>query len=109
VALVEAATGAPPDRTWRRGAKVQGNLSLKPGTAIATFGLNGRYGNTEDGASHAAVYLSQDAGGIWVIDQWNKRTNGKITGKQVPHKRHIRFVNPGAQPADTGSQFYVVE
>lgn len=94
---------------WRRGAKVQGNLTIKPGTAIATFGLDGRYGNTEDGASHAAIYLNQDAGGIFVIDQWNKRLNGRIVSKRAAHKRHIRFINPGAQPADTGSQFYVVE
>lgn len=44
-----------------------GNKSLSPGTAIATF-VNGRYPNRPHG-NHAAFYLGQDAGGIYVVDQ----------------------------------------
>lgn len=37
VPLVQAATGAPVTRQWRPGAFVQGNMAIRPGTAIATF------------------------------------------------------------------------
>lgn len=109
VPLVQAATGAPLIKFWRRGAKVQGNLTIKPGTAIATFESDGRYGNKEDGTSHAAIYIGQDAKEIFVIDQWNVWLHGKIAGKQLPHKRPIRFVNPGGKPVNVGADFYVVE
>ncbi len=45
-----------------------GQVALEKGTAIATF-VNGRYPNKASG-NHAAYYISQDAGGITVIDQW---------------------------------------
>ena len=109
VPLVQAATTAPLTVFWKRGAPVQGNTTLKPGTAIATFDANGRYGNHTNGASHAAIYLGQDARGIEVIDQWNIRQHHQIIGKHAPQKRVLRFQNPHAQPVDQGSQYYVVE
>src|SRR5438034_729591 len=80
VAFVKAASGAPPTALWREGLKVKG-LQLAPGTAIATF-QNGRYMNDTHGKSHAAIYISQDAFGILVWEQW--------VGKPV-HQRVIRF------------------
>ncbi|MBV8705322.1 MAG: BPSL0067 family protein [Acetobacteraceae bacterium] len=45
VPLVQQATGAPLTSQWRRGALVKGNISIRPGTAIATFDGDGHYGN----------------------------------------------------------------
>jgi hypothetical protein len=50
--------------TWKQGRKVRGN-DISPGTAIASF-RNGVYQN-----DHAAIFVSQDANGITVYDQFN--------------------------------------
>jgi hypothetical protein len=57
VALVQRATGAPTTDKWQAGALVQGNTSLPPGTAIAVFDADGKYGNHTDNTSHAALLL----------------------------------------------------
>lgn len=97
VPLVEAATGAPLARTWRRGAPVKGNLTIARGTAIATFDGAGRYANKPHG-NHAAIYVGQNAAGIQVIDQWH--------GVE-PHYRTIYFDHKGA--SNNGNGFSVVE
>jgi hypothetical protein len=96
VALVQQATGAPLTAPWRRGALVRGNMALRPGTAIATFDSDGRYGNHTDGRSHAAIYLGQDAHGIRVIAQWIERKNGKIVPDYPPSSavpRRVQAMN----------------
>jgi hypothetical protein len=71
VALVQTADSSVGlTATWTQGSAVQGDTSLQPGTAIATFGPNGTYTNSTDGSSHAAIYLGQNAQGIQVEDQW---------------------------------------
>jgi len=85
---------------WSKGAAVKGNLLLKLGAAIATFNAEGKYGNKTDGSSHAAIYLSQSAGGIVVLDQW--------IGQPV-HERAIRFNNPNGKVVNRGESFYVVD
>ena len=82
-------------------------MALRPGTAIATFDPDGRYGNHTDGRSHTAIYLGQDATGIRVIDQWVRRVNGKTDFVQAPHARTIRF-NDLKEPAESGNAYYVV-
>lgn len=72
VPLVQASTGAPATSEWRQGPMVRGTLNIAPGTAIATFEPDGRYGNRTDGSSHAAIYLGQTPEGIIVIDQWKQ-------------------------------------
>lgn len=101
VAFVETASGAPPTSSWTQGAKVKGAI-LAAGTAIATFGPEGKYTNRTDGSSHAAIYVSQNAAGILVWDQW--------LGQPV-HQRTIRFQGgaPGAKPVNDGDFFYVIE
>lgn len=102
VAFVERACNAPLTVQWRQGAKVKSNLFLPPGTAIATFDPNGTYGNHTDGRSHAAIYMGQDANGLWVWDQWLN---------QPAHMRTIRFQGgaPGVKQVNDGDFFYVVE
>lgn len=103
VALVHAVTVIPPTGAWRQGDQVQDNNNLAPGTIIATFDSNGRYGNHTDGTSHAAIFLRPIDGGIVVLDQWNGRT------KQPPHQRTIRFKNGVGLRVDDGSQYHVVK
>lgn len=81
VALVKHYAGAPVTAAWREGETVIGNIRIAPGTAIATF-VNGRYLSRPRG-NHAAFYVSQDATGIMVVDQW--RSSGVI--KLRPLKR----------------------
>ncbi len=100
VALVHAACptiGAT--HTWVSGKPVQGDVTLQPGTVIATFGGSGRYANANDGSSHAAIYLGQNAQGVQVLDQWEGRPAAV---------RNIPWSNPGATAANTGSAFRVV-
>jgi len=82
---------------------VRGNVSITPGTVIATFDPDGHYGNHKDGRSHAAVYLSQNAIGIQVLDQWKGNT------VQPVHERTIRFKGGHGLKVDDGDQFYVVQ
>jgi hypothetical protein len=46
--------------------------------------VNGKYLN-HDRANHAGFYISQDAGGIWIIDQWKDPIK-----KPKVSKRYIR-------------------
>jgi hypothetical protein len=70
--------------------------------AIATFNKEGVYDNKEDGTSHAAIFLSREEKGIWVLDQW--------VG-QPAHKRFIDFFtgNLGVHPANNAAYFFVIE
>lgn len=71
VRLVQVYGNAPVTSSWREGAAVRGNTTIARGTAIATF-VNGRYPNQAHG-NHAALYMSQDATGITVMDQWTSK------------------------------------
>ncbi len=73
-ALVEHYTRVGRAVNWREGDAVRGCLTIKRGTAIATF-VNGIYPNAEHG-NHAALYVSQDSNGIKVVDQWPGRPPG---------------------------------
>ena len=102
VPFVQKASSAPVTSEWKRGAKVRGASATKKGTAIATFDANGKYTNSTDGTSHAAIYVAQDAAGLQVWDQW--------TGQSV-HQRTIRFQGgaAGVKPVNDGDAFYVIE
>ena len=75
VEYVKKVAGAPLTSRWRPGARVRGNRSIARGTAIATFGVDGRY--TSGTGNHAAIYVGQDHSGIWVYDQWRGRPVSK--------------------------------
>lgn len=102
VAFVQQASGAPQTLLWTRGKKVKGDLTIPKGTAIATFDAQGKYTNSLDGTSHAAIYVSQDSIGIEVWDQWK--------GQPV-HQRRIRFQAgaAGVKPVNDGDAFYVID
>jgi hypothetical protein len=104
VAYVRAASGAPHALAWTKGASVKEAGNLFPGTVIATFDANGKYGNRKDGTSHAAIFLRMTAGGIVVLDQWVTRGV-----RQPAHERMIRFNNPGAKKINSGDAYFVVD
>lgn len=104
VALIKQYTNAPPTVMWKEGKAVKGNFLLAKGTAIATF-INGKYPNHGSG-NHAAFYISQDAIGIWVIDQWS--TSKTIQNRRLTFKGKDKagnFVNP----SNNGDAFSVIE
>lgn len=102
--LVQWHTHAGKAVSWKEGVRVKGNgAKIKSGTAIATF-VDGVYPNKDHG-NHAALYLSQDSIGIWVVDQW--------IGKPVISKRRIRFIGKRADgsyldPSNNGDAFSVI-
>lgn len=104
VALVKQYAKAPATSLWKEGSSVKGNLLLRKGTAIATF-INGKYQSLGTG-NHAALYIGQDATGIWVIDQWS--SSGTI------RKRRLSFLGKDKKgnfinPSNNGDAFSVVE
>ena len=107
--LVQWYTKAPADakETWREGLVVRGNGSKIPkGTAVATF-VNGRYPRTVH-HKHAALYVAQDALGVWVMDQW-----GDDPSKPKISKRHMRFQGTGPDgkfidPSNNGDALSVI-
>lgn len=107
VALVQHYAKVPLTSSWSEGATVKGNLSIKKGTAIATF-VDGKYSNNSHG-NHAAFYLSQDAGGIWITDQWNGDPK-----KPNVSKRYIMFKGKSKKggfidPSNNADAFSVIE
>ncbi|QDQ27510.1 BPSL0067 family protein [Chitinimonas arctica] len=103
VEFVVQTTSAPSTIGWNRGDKISdlppGKLAR--GTAIATFDANGRY-PTDTLGKHAAIYLSHDAHGIRVLDQW--RAQGEV------RERVIHFNKPkGTSRSNDASTFYVIK
>src|SRR4051794_16300441 len=93
VALVQVYTKAPLTSSWKEGVTVKGDTSIARGTAIATF-VGGKYPNQAHG-NHAALYLSQDAAGIQVMDQWkSKSTIASRTLRFQGKNKDGTFVDP---------------
>ena len=86
----------PATASWKRGSAVKDNDKVVPGTVIATFNDLGKY------EGHAAVYVSQNAVGITVYDQY-------VTGP-VPKPVGQRVLRWGALGrSNNGDNFHVVE
>lgn len=83
VALLQHYANLPHTSKWTAGDSVFGNQAILKGTAIATF-VDGSYKNLSTG-NHAAFYVSQDAKGIWIMDQWLSDTS-----KPKVSMRHIK-------------------
>jgi len=106
VALLQHYLKVPRSSGWSQGETVLGNHRILKGTAIATF-VNGKYPSMASG-NHAAFYMSQDAGGIWVVDQWKHPAKLKV------EKRYIRALGKtkdGAflRPSNNADAFSVIE
>jgi hypothetical protein len=99
VAFVRQVTRLPATAAWRRGENVRAAASVAPGTAIATFDADGRYGNHTDGRSHAAILIARHPDGLLVWDQW--------LGQPV-HQRVIRYQGGQGTAVNDGDQYHVV-
>jgi len=104
VTLVREMTKAPVTSSWKQGVTVKGDLTIKKGTAIATF-VGGKYLSKKTG-NHAALYVGQDKKGVWVVDQWVK--------KEKVEKRQLRFRGKQGDgqfinPSNNGDAFSVIE
>jgi hypothetical protein len=103
--LVQHYTRVGRTSNWKEGDVVKGNTAIKKGTAIATF-VDGVYQNLEHG-NHAALYVSQDDNGIWVVEQW--------TSLARPQKRKLTFKGKKADgsgwedPSNNGDAFSIIE
>jgi hypothetical protein len=100
--LLDPTRPVPKTVFWRAGRRVKTAQlgAIVPGTAIATFTAAGTYPTGSEGSRHAAVYLSHDANGIRVIDQW--------VSKSTPSARTLPFKG-GDRSSNTGDHFYVIE
>lgn len=106
VTLIRQYTHAPHTSQWRQGAKVLGNKSIPPGTAIANF-EDGRWPGRIKG-NHSAFYLGQVSDGIYVMDQWPGTDKPLITKRFIRKKRQ----NPDGSylnPTDNADAFWVIE
>ncbi|WP_228895715.1 BPSL0067 family protein [Pseudoduganella aquatica] len=95
VALVQVYAGAPSTLAWRKGDDVVGNAAIKKGTAIATF-IDAKYPNRSTG-NHAAFYLKDGVGGIYIMDQWKTKPGGKVSSRFIPRlgkDKKGRFIRP---------------
>lgn len=106
VALLQHYAKVPHTSSWTEGSKVLGNSKIARGTAIATF-VKGKYPNKSSG-NHAAFYLNQNAGGIWVIDQWKHPEKLKVT------KRYIKALGANkdgtfVRPSNNADAFSIIE
>jgi hypothetical protein len=111
VVFVQAAALTGLTRSWKRGEQVKG-ATLAPGTAIATFDMNGNYANDTHGRSHAAIYLGQDATGIRVLDQWNhrrKKPDGSFAPEPHPVQERTIYFQKNVKEVDDGRNYYVIE
>ena len=97
--FVEGVAHAPHTTMWKAGTMVKGQTALVPGTAIATFDSDGKYGNHVDGRSHAAIYISQSVHGIDVFEQW--------VGQPV-QRRTIHFHKGSGKAVNDGDRYSVI-
>lgn len=92
--IVQWYTKAVLARFWKEGVAVRGNSAkIMKGTAVATF-VDGKYPN-KPYDNHAALYISQDASGVHVMDQWkSKPTIGKRLMRFKGKKADGIFIDP---------------
>jgi hypothetical protein len=101
VEFIKQALRAPATSSWTEGKKItKGDSTMIRGTAIATF-VDGRYSHLGSGNQHAAIYLFQDAIGIWVLDQFTKQ--GAVD------KRSIRWTPTSPGKSNDANAFSTIE
>ena len=107
VALLEHYAKLPHHSVWKGGIPVLGNLSIAKGTAIATF-VNGKYQSHVTG-NHAAFYISQDAGGIWIMDQWANDTTKPKVSKRYVRKKGMLPKGGYVDPSNNAEAYSVID
>lgn len=81
--LVPGLIGVSTQR-WKEGARVKDSPNLTRGTAIATFGPNGRFPSANTG-QHAAIFVAHAGAGIWLVEQY--RNSGLVLYRHMEAPR----------------------
>jgi hypothetical protein len=106
VEFIAQTLNTPLTSAWKEGKKVKGDTSIISGTAIATF-KNGVYPQTGNSGKHAAIYLSQSATGIVVVDQW--RSQGEVKKRTIKFKTDAQRQQANYTVSNDGEAFSVIE
>ena len=107
VALLQHYAKLDHTSMWKEGKTVLGTFTIAKGTAIATF-VDGRYKSRPTG-NHAAFYISQDAGGIWIMDQWANDTKKKTVSKRYITRKGKLQSGQYVRPSDNAEAYSVIE
>ncbi|CAD5374828.1 conserved hypothetical protein [Rubrivivax sp. A210] len=107
VALVQTYAKAPVTSAWKAGKAVLGETTLKKGTAIATF-VDGKYASNATG-NHAALYLSQDLAGIWIMDQWASDASKPKVSKRYLRRKGRLATGGFVDPSNNAEAYAVIE
>ena len=107
VALLQHYAKLPPTAMWKEGKSAYGALIIAKGTAIATF-VDGRYKSLPT-ANHAAFYVSQDAGGIWIMDQWADNIKKPKVSKRYILKKGKLKNGQYVDPSNNAEAYSVIE
>ncbi len=89
-----------------RGQVRHGGNNITKGTAIATF-VDGKYQSLSTG-NHAAFFISKDANGITIMDQWFGSKKKTIFSRHIPRKGKLqsgRF----ADPSNSADAYSIIE
>jgi RHS repeat-associated protein len=94
-----------PTSQWQEGAGVANNGSVPIGTAIATFGSNGKY--PTNGDQNSGIYMGQGKNGsILILDQWPAHA-ASGTPAHPPQIREMRF-NDGSTLSNSAQAYHVI-
>jgi hypothetical protein len=101
-AFVQQVSSVPHPAMWCQGAKVKSASFIAPGTVIAIFDADGKYRGRATRSAHAAIFLSRNVTGIWVLDQCAS------PAAQPVQKRLIRYMSGVGTKSGDGDQFCIV-
>jgi hypothetical protein len=76
-------------QSWKQGASVKGSPGLARGTAIATFGPDGRFPRANTG-QHAAIFVAHAGAGIYLVEQYRDSIVVVYRHMPVPRKHAQR-------------------
>jgi hypothetical protein len=76
-------------QVWRKGATVKDSPGLARGTAIATFGPDGRFPRANTG-QHAALFVAHAGAGMYVVEQYQASLVVVFRHMSVPREHSIR-------------------
>ncbi len=107
VALLQHYAKLPSTPQWKAGKSVFGDLTIAKGTAIATF-VDGKYQSLGTG-NHAAFLVSQDATGIWIMDQWNDDEKKPTVSKRHIRKQGVLANGKFMDPSNNAAAYSVIE
>ena len=74
---------------WRKGAPVKDSPGLARGTAIATFGPDGRFPRANTG-QHAALFVAHAGAGMYVVEQYQASLVVVFRHMSVPREHSMR-------------------